>query len=326
MDNNVDQWTTFLRGLGLAVDLEVVREVATRVVQEKPLYPLYASRASIAGKGTVYKIKRLIEAGALDSLLRHWGLRKPAETDPLQLAHLKALKTFLQQDNILTPFTVEAPSSAMERALKELVGLYGSREFNYFPAGGHVPWEHLPIAKRIREHCPDHELWQRIDDWKRGEGEYWRLTTDIARGLRTEFHKGLHFPASETMSPPLELRLLLDIFNWVVGQLLGDVPHFGLVNSEPAQRKKGGELTFRLAWGGTYYAEGTEEQIERAKAVVQDMIKRWPDSDKIESFVRQHQSLEILVQKIRHEIKSIDEVTLAKGRCAGCPIATSKQG
>lgn len=328
MDKNDDQWTIVLKGLGLTVDLEVVREVATRVVQRKPLYPLYASRVGppLTAKGTVYKIKRLIEAGKLDSLLRHWGLREPAETDPLQLAHLKGLKTFLRQDDILIPFTVKAPSSAMERTLKELVGLYGSRDFNYFPAGGSVLWEDQPIVSRIRGHCSDHELWHRIDDWKRSDGEYHRAIVHIATELQSEFHDGLGFPASEITSPVLELRLLLDIFNWVIGQLLGNVPHFGFVCSEPVQRKKGGELTFRLACRDTYYAEGTEEQIERAKAVVQDMMKRWPDSDKIRSFVRQYQSLEILVQKIRHEIESIDEVTLAKGSCPDCQIATSKQG
>jgi hypothetical protein len=128
------------------------------------------------------------------------------------------------------------------------------------------------------------------------------------------------------MSPALELRLLLDIFNWVIGQLLGNVSHFGFVDSEPAQRKKGGELTFHLAWGDTYYAEGTEEQIERAKVVVQDMMKRWPDSDEIGSFVHRYQSLEILVQEIIDEIQDIDEAILAEGRCPGCQIATLKQG
>jgi hypothetical protein len=98
------------------------------------------------------------------------------------------------------------------------------------------------------------------------------------------------------------------------------------VYGEPTQRRKGGEQIFRLAWGGTYYAEGTEKQIERAKAVVQDMMKRWSDSDDFRLLVRQYHSLEILVQKIRREIQDIDEATLAEGRCPGCQIAMSKQG
>ena len=104
------------------------------------------------------------------------------------------------------------------------------------------------------------------------------------------------------------------------------MPYFGSVYGEPTQRKKGGEPIFRLAWGDTYYAEGTEKQIESAKAVVQDMMKRWSDSDKFRSLVRQYHSLEILVQRIRDEIQDIDEATLAEGRCPDCAIATSKQG
>jgi hypothetical protein len=328
MDKNDDQWTTLLKGLGLTVDLEVVREVATQVVGRKPLYPLYKSRVGppLAAKGTVYKIKRLIEAGKLDPLLHYWGLKQPAETDPLQLAHLKALMTFLQQETILIPFTVKAPSSRMELTLKELVGRYSTNYIIYSPWRGGVPWEDLPIATKIRDHCPDHELWQHIDDWKGSEGQYHRAIVHIGRELQGEFHDGLGFPASEITNPALELHLLLDIFNWLIGQLLGNVPHFGSVYSELAQRKKGGELIFRLAWGDAYYAEGTEKQIEQAKAVVQGMIKRWSDSDKVQSLFRQYNSLKILVQRIRDEIQNIDEATLAKGRCPDCPIATSKQG
>jgi len=325
MDKNDDQWTTFLKGLGLTVDLEVVREVATRVVQGKPLYPLYASRASIAGKGTVYKIKRLIEAGKLDPLLRYWGLRQPAEMDPLQIAHLRGLRTFLQQDTILAPFSVQTPGTVMESMLKQMVGRYGTRHRILIPVRGCLPWEDLPIASRIRDHCPERELWQHIDEWERSEGQYWSAIADIARGLQAEFHKGLHFPASEIMNPAQELGLLLDIFNWLIGQLLGNVPHFGSVYGEPTQRKNGGEPIFRLAWGGMYYAEGTEKQIERAKAVVQDMMNRRSDSDEFRSLVRQYNSLKLLVQRIRDEIQDIDEATLAEGRCPGCEIATSKQ-
>jgi hypothetical protein len=328
MDKNNDQWTTFLRGLGLTVDLEVVREVATRITQRKPLYPLYASRVSLplAGKGTVYKIKRLIEAGKLDTLLRYWGLRETAELDPMQLAHLKALRTFLQQDNIRTPFTVNAPSSVMEWTLKQLVGRYGSKPILAFLVRGGVPWEDLPIVSRIRDHCPERELWQHIDEWKGSEGEYWMAIAHIAIELQTEFHRGLPFPASEITNPAQELRLLLDIFDWLIGQLLGSVAHFGSPWSARAQQERGGKPIFRLVWGDAYYAEGTEEQIERANAAVQGIIKRWLDSDEIRSLVRQYHSLEILVQRIRDEIQDIDEATLAEGSCPDCPIAKSKQG
>jgi hypothetical protein len=120
------------------------------------------------------------------------------------------------------------------------------------------------------------------------------------------------------MNPAQELGLLLDIFNWLIGQLLGNVPRFGSVYIVRDQREKGDEPIFRLVWGDAYYAEGTEEQIEQAKAVVQGMIGRWSDSEEIRSFVRRYHALEILVQKIRQGIQGMDEATLARGSCPDC--------
>ncbi len=324
VDKNENHWTTFLKGLGLRVDLGTVKRVANQVVSRAPLYPLYASQEAVpvAGKGTVYKIKRLIEDGKLDPLLRYWGLMETPEVDPIQLAHLRALRMFLQEDpRIRDSFSVKAPGRKMELILEQLVP---RRPSIWLPVAGFA-WETLPIASKIKRHCPDNQLWKDIDEWKRRQNEYTRSISDIAEELQAAFHGSLHFPASEIINPTMERRLLLDIFNWLAGQLLGNVPHFGLIYTAWDKEQKGGEPTFRLAWGNTYYAQGTEEQIERARRAAEDSLKRWSDSDDMRSLVRQYQSLEILAQRIRDDIQHIDEAVLAQGSCPDCPIPRSGQ-
>ena len=170
VDKNENHWATFLRGLGLRVDLGTVRKVANQVVSHAPLHPLYASQGTIpvAGKGTVYKIKRLIEDGRLDPLLRYWGLKEMPEVDPIQLAHLRALKKFLQEDpRIRNSFSVVAPGHMIKSILEELVPRLAARKFNPWLRKGGFAWEDLPIVSKIRSHCPEHQLWKDIDEWKR---------------------------------------------------------------------------------------------------------------------------------------------------------------
>lgn len=324
VDKNENHWTTFLKGVGLRIDLETVRKVATQVVSGGPLYPLYGSqeRIPVAGKGTVYKIKRLIEDGKLDSLLRYLGLREAPEVDPIQLAHLRALRMFLQGDpRIRNSFSVEPLGRRMESILEQLVP---RRPAIWLRRGG-FGWEALPIVSKIRSHCPEHQLWKDIDEWKRREDECWQSISDIAEKLRAEFHEPLHFPGSEITNPTTERHLLLDIFNWLAGQLLGNVPHFWFICTVRDEEQKGREPTFRLAWGDAYYAQGTEEQIERARRAAKSVLERWPDSDDMRSLVRQYHSLEVLAQRIRDDIQNIDEAVLAQGSCPDCPILRSEQ-
>ena len=324
VDKNENHWTIFLKGLGLRVGLETVRKVAMQVVSAAPLYPLYRSqeRIPVAGKGTVYKIKGLIDDGKLDPLLRYWRLRETPEVDPIQLSHLRDLRKFLQEEpRIRDSFSVEPLGRRMESILKQPVS---SRFSPWVPRSG-FPGEAFPIISKIRSHCPEHQLWKDIDEWKRREDEYWQSISHIAVKLRAEFHEPLHSPGSEITSPTQEWHLLLDIFNWLAGQLLGNVPHFWFICTVRDEEQKSPEPTFRLAWGDTYYAQGTEEQIESARRAAEDILKRWSDSDDMRSLVRQYYSLEVLAQRIRDDIQHIDETALAQGTCPDCPILMSEQ-
>lgn len=324
VDKNENHWTTFLKGLGLRVDLETVRKVATQVVSHAPLYRLYATQGTIpvAGKGTVYKIKGLIEDGKLDPLLRYWGLRETPEVDPIQLAHLRALRMFLQEDpRIRNSFSVEALGRRIESILEQLVP---RRPSIWLQIAGFA-WEDLPIVSNIRSHCLEHQLWKDIDEWKRRQDESSNSIFDIAKKIQGELNGSLHFPGSEITNPTLERRLLLDIFNWLTGQLTGNIPTFWRIHTVQEEEQKGHGRTFRLAWGDGYYAQGTEEQIERVRGAAKDVLKRWSDSDDMRSLVRQHYSLEILAQRIRDDIQHIDETVLAQGSCPDCPILRSEQ-
>ena len=123
----------------------------------------------------------------------------------------------------------------------------------------------------------------------------------------------------------MERRLLLDIFSWLVGQLTGNIPTFWRIHTVEEEEQKGNGRTFRLVSGDVYYAQGTEEQIERVRETAEDVLKRWSDSDDIGSLVRQYYSLEVLAQRMRESIDHIDEAVLARGKCPDCPILRSEQ-
>lgn len=316
MDKNEDQWTSFLKGHGLTVNIEVVKKVADWVVHEMPLYRLYDSKRkpALAGKGTVYKIKGLIEAGKLDPFLEHLGLRKPAEGEPSQIIHLRTLKTFLEDPRFHNSFFIETPDSIIEQ-MAPLVG-------NHSVDGvRHLGWESLPIISRIRDHLPEHQLWEQIEEWKRREVEYRGSIYDIPRKLRAEFREGLAFPVSEIASPEQEHLLMLDIVDWLTAQPLGRVPrHHRLALCISHEIDENLEPFFVLTCDDTCYAMGTKAQLDFARGVVYDMTKRWSDSDDIRSVVHQYYYLQVLSQRIRDEIQKIDEAVLGQETCRDCPM------
>lgn len=329
LDKSDDQWTVFLKGHGLTTSTEVVKVVAERVVEGKSLYPLYSGRDRIplAGKGTIYKIKRLIEAGKLDPILHHWGLTgvKPGEVevDQIQLHHVVALMTFLKEDSrIRDSFLVSTPDWAIDFVLQQLQS--GAKRI-LVPRVS-MTWEGLPIVRNVRDHCPQHQLWDLIDDWKRRHSEYLGLKMKIGRSLFGEFRERLPFPFIEIGDREQERHLLMDVFNWVSGQLLGKVPHHGSLRSVPNNGRNDRESTFRLVWDGSIYAEGTEEQIDCSKRVVDEMLEQWSVSEIIRSLVDQYYSLLVLSQKIRDQLEQIDEAILGQGTCPDCPIMRHRKG
>lgn len=328
VDKNENHWTTFLKGLGIRVDLGTVKKVANQVVSHAPLHPLYASQGTIpvAGKGTVYKIMRLIENGELDPLLLYWGLKETPEVDTIQLAHLRDLRKFLQEDpRIRESFTITAPGRIMESILEQLVPRLIPCQFGPWLRKSGFTWETLPIISKIRSHCSENQLWKDIDEWKSRHDEYERSISDIAEKLQAEFDAPLHFPGSTINNPTMERRLLLDIFSWLLGQLTGNIPTFWRIRTVEEAEQKGYGRTFCLVSGDVYYARGTEDQIERVRATAEDVLKRWSDSDDIGSLVRQYYSLEVLAQRLRKGIDRIDEAVLARGKCPDCPILRSEQ-
>ena len=317
----------FLQGLGLNVSAGVVRKIVDTLRGESgsTLYALYAYRPGkqppLCGKGTVYKVKKLIESGKLDPLLRYWGLKQVAEHDPTQLLHLKALKTFLTEDpNIRRSFSADEPSWYMQMLLQCLV-----RGDPILLPVLSMDWQDLPIISNIRDHCPDHRLWKQIEDWNRKNTEYLDSIVTAGRKLLADWRGGLPFKSSVVIEADQEHDLLLDIFNWSTGQLLGKIPHYGTVYARPEPKKGEADQVFSLCWGSRSYAYGTGEQIECARQLLEDILKRWSNSDEIRSLVYQYQELEGLAQKIRGEIQGIDEETLSQGVCRDCPRLRSEE-
>ncbi len=336
VDNFDEQGRSFLKGLGVYVGPEVVREIAERVLKNEPLYPLHKIDGPRyrAGKGTVYKIKGLIEGGKLDPILRYWGLieatgetEKPEE-DAMQLAHLRALLAFVKDERLIETFFVKRPVAVMELMLSAIWEnhLRGTRHVVALTVA--FSWEMLPIRSWLRDHIPEHSVWQRMREFKTREWEYRSSIADMVVALRAEFEDALGFPATDIMGPSEEQRLLLDIFAWLTGMLLGKLDHYHRTAASLGTQGNAGahEASFGLYWGGTCYGQGTGEQIECARAAVDRMLERWLKSQDVRSVVYRFQELENLVKAIVADIDQIDEAVLAQGTCPECPKLKSKQG
>lgn len=315
MANNDEHWTIFLKGHGLAIKPEAIRKIAERVVSGEPLYPLYnrGKRTYVAGKGTVYKIRNLITEGKLDDLLCHWGLREPPKEDAAQLEHLTALKIFLGGETFGGPFRVKAPMEEMLNQVKE------NEHSGHWRTQVSLNWEALPIVSRLKSHCPDHELWAHVEQWKSSKEQYLSSIVGIAVNLQAD----LAFPWPEISTPSLESLLITYIFGWLTGQLLGWVPQGGSMPTIEPKKEPVGEALFNLTWAGSIYAEGAEEHIQTARAAVENVLKRWSDSEDIRAVVNQYHELQFLLKKINDEIQEINESLLGRGTCPDCPTPRS---
>jgi len=308
VDNFDDQWTSFLKGLGVYTRAEVVRKIAERVVSNDPLYPLYKTDGPqyTAGKGTVYKVKKLVESGGLDPLLRHWSLIEPRKgeekEDPVQMAHLRALRGFLKEQatTCSSDLVPAIPSWGMRLALEGSVAS-GSVSRMWVPR---IRWLAFPIAKRIRDHCPQHRLWKNIDGWGSKNQQYYRLLAKIARRLVDDFRSEQPYPSSDLLHAE-EARFLLETFNWLAGQLLGSVPPLPKPIEPPDDAARKGTLPDTVS---NYSAEWLEKAL-----------KRWENAEDIRSAMHLYQYLGILGETISKDMEQIDEQVLAQGSCSDCP-------
>lgn len=310
LDNFDDQWTSLLKMHSVHTRPEVVRKIAERVVRKDPLHPLYAYKQDgpkpIAGKGTVYKVKRLVESGSLDPLLRHWGLielgKGGEKEDPVHTAHLRALRGFLKKQATTrsSDLVPAIPSWGMSWALKNSVAS-GSVSRMWVPR---IQWLSFPIAKRIRNHCPQHRLWKNIDDWESKNPQYYRLLAKIARRLVDDFRSEQPYPSSDLLHAE-EVRFLLETFNWLAGQLLGSVPPLPKPIEPPDDAARKGILPDTVS---NYSAEWLEKAL-----------KQWENAEDIRSAMHLYQYLGILGETISKDMEQIDEEVLAQGSCSDCP-------
>lgn len=234
--------------------------------------------------------------------------------DPVQRAHCTDLARFLHTNSeFSTSFSVMSPTDMLGWMTSQREGsvIIPTKEF---------AWESRPIISRIREHCSGHELWQHIEEFRQSRAEYYQSIFNIQQKLRSDFELGLGFPAKRIIIPGLERQLLSDVLAFVTAQLPGTPARQGIPEIA-VWKPKGRQPVFRLGWGGLFYADGTQRSIERAKEVVEDMLKRWSDSEDIRAIVRQYYRLRVLSQGITSGIQQIDEVVLAHGRCPDCPVA-----
>ena len=312
VDNLDDQWAGFLRAHGLTTSEDVVKKVAEQVAKGLPVYRLYSGKLGppLAAKDTVRKIERKIKDGELNSLLQHWGFMQlgEGEEDLMQMAHLRALRGFLQKQAATRSFfpVPETPSSHMYELLLQVL-FFGCTN-SWWP--GSTGWISLPITKRIRNHCQQHRLWKNIDEWNRKNIQYNILRAKIANKLVGDFRRKQPYPENLTLHGQ-EAIFLLETFDWLAGQLLGSVP------SLPESIKLSDDAS----------GEGTPTNTVSiySETWLRKALRRWENSKDIRSVVHLYHYLQILGETIRKDMMEIDENTLAQGVCPDCPKAKPKQ-
>jgi hypothetical protein len=312
VDNFDDQWAIFLRGHGLTTSKDVVKKVAEQVANGLPVYRLYSDKSGppVAAKDTVRKIERMIKDGKLNPLLQYWGFKQleKGEEDLTQMAHLRALRGFLQKQaatgsSCLVP---EMPSSNMRELLLQAL-CFGYANSKWLGSPG---WVSLPITKRIRNHCQQHRLWNNIDEWNRKNMEYNTLRAKIATKLVRDYRRKQPH-AENILLDGQEAIFLLETFDWLAGQLLGSVPSFPKPIKLPDDASGEGIPTNTVSIH-------SETWLRKA-------LKRWEKSEDIRSVVHLYNYLQILGETIRKDMMQIDENTLAQGVCPDCPKAKPKQ-
>lgn len=235
--------------------------------------------------------------------------RRQGQEDIDQLAHLRQLKTFLIS-SVTNSFKTKTPSEVMELTIQSL----GSRVFAIPLREG---WESLPTASKVRDHCPDHHLWQHIDEWKQRGKEYYKSIYKIANRLQEDFRGGLSFQIDEIASTKQEQSLIHCIFSCITERLISG--RLQRVHLPSVQQVKGSSTRYSLISVDLSLAEGSRNQIEQAANVEKDMLKRWQDSDDVQSILHLYFALDVLSQKIQDAINSVDEEVLSKGTCPDCP-------
>lgn len=235
--------------------------------------------------------------------------RRQGQEDIDQLAHLRQLKTFLIS-SVTDSFRTSTPSEVMEWAIQFL-------ESPVFPIHSRAGWESIPNASKVRDHCPDHHLWQDIDEWKQRRKEYYQSIYEIGKRLQTDFREGLSFRVGEIASTKQEQCLIHIIFSWLTQRSISGM--LQRVHLPSVQQVKGSSTRYSLISGDLALAEGSRNQIEQAANVEKDMLKRWQDSDDVQSIVHLYFALDVLSQKIQDAINSVDEEVLSKGTCPDCP-------
>jgi hypothetical protein len=326
----MDDWTNFLKERGLRVGIDVVRKVAERVVAKGTLCPLYDEHRPeyCGGKGTVYKIKTLVDTGKLDPFLHHYRIKEPGKEAPIQLAHLRAYADFLRHNKAFREsFSIKPPNQILFSLRQPLA-------FNLEPSslseGSH--WKRLPIYSNIKQHCPQYSLWKTIEQWEANRITYRQSIEDMVKNLHAEFHDKLPPDVGHLLGSEQEHNLLIDISIWATERALPTEPYPDnlFADTEGVLTTDGDPIY--LLWvtnpgltSGAKYAAGTEHDTKCLAGVINGFIKSLRNSPHLHSVVHQYYALTSLEQKIKEEINQITDIDLTEGTCPDCPSVLQKQ-
>jgi len=335
----------------LYVPPKTVWSILETIGSKEPLYPLYKARSSgraLAGKGTVYKVKRLYEEGKLDPFLKGYE----AATTPGATIdqHMEELVNVLKrwQKELCVPFNarsifrdlppdcVVVPSPSVSKAEGAKFVLQSVELItNETDSGGLqivYPFENdrlfrLALEPRSGEprHLTPKVLWEEFRALEEDVSSLLKGGSDLLGRIREEAHikTGLSLVQQPEWGIWDDFAMTILVHAWSV---LGG--HGGM--SHRYHRREYGEKKelwlwygmFALASGSAIGPKGRQpEWIQQAESVHREMLAEYVNSHDVRALRWRLHKADERVEKIRELLEMLAMKRDFPGRCPVCPQA-----
>ena len=308
MDKKSVEWTTFLRSLRLRVEPQRVFEIALRLREGQSENSMFTkgSKTGLAGKGTITKVKRLLEAGELAPLLDYF------EQDPLEDPHIAGLELFLKN-----MWAYELEAALRELSVERLVS--EGKHPGTWPVAVVLQSSELPVAQWLWKHLERHHLSDLFHSWIDKTSHLLRLQKETAARLLelATAATGLAVVSeSDKIGSGIRLRIVQKIMDWATDQVEGS-------NASPIEMKitSGSRWPHHeaaLVWRGPEVAIGAKVEMEQAQGALHQLAVSRASDISIGQILIASRNANSTLKELFDSIEDFDPIDLAKRSCIGC--------
>ena len=312
MDKKPDKWIIFLRGLHLTVEAQRVFEIARRLREGESVNSLVAkgSRPGLAGTGTIWKVKRLLEAGELAPLLDYFGQH------PFPDPHIAGLEGFLK-GQLANEFETALRELSVERLVND------EKHPEFWPVAVTLRSSELPVAQWLWAHLEGHRLSDLFHSWIDTTSRLLWLRKEAAVRLLEQAEAATKLALvsdSSKAGSGIRLRILLRILDWATDQVEGSSA--GPVEMDIASGSRWPHHEAALVWHGPEVAVGTKVEMELAQGALRQLAISWASDESIRQILTAIQNADYALRELLESIEHFDPTSLENGKCIGCAEVT----